>query len=111
MNSEFERLKQELSAKDSLIAELHQKSTEFQTLIDNDTELVELESSSELLKKSLTKKESELDTLNYECFKLNQLQKMAIEQKEQQSIEKRRLLDELEKYRGSQNNFLKKNLF
>ena len=97
---EFERLKLELAGKDSLIADLHRKSNEYRALIDNDTELVELEASSQLLGKSHSTKEVELDSLNYECFKLNQLQKMAIEQKEQQSIDKRKLLDELDKYRG-----------
>lgn len=107
LRNEFERLKQDIEQKDNIILELNKKKNEYQEIISNDASLVEFEESNKLLHKSFSQKEKEFDILNYEIFTLNHLQKLAIEQKENQVEEKRKLLEQVEILRGKQINFKK----
>jgi chromosome segregation ATPase len=100
LNSEFERLKKDIENKDELLMELNEKKKELQEIIATDENLIEAEENQKALNKKLQEKEEELDFLNYECFKLNHLQRLAIEQKESQTSERKNTLEELERLRG-----------
>jgi hypothetical protein len=101
LDSEFNRLKKDIEAKDELLMELNEKKKELQEIIATDENLIELEENQKAFNKNLQEKEEELDFLNYECFKLNHLQKLAIEQKESQTRERKNILEELERLRGN----------
>jgi hypothetical protein len=102
LKSEIDRLKKDIETKDELLMELNEKKKEYEETIATDATLIELGANQKLLNENLLKKEEELDELNYKCFKLNHLQKLAIEQKESQSREKKNILEELERLRGKQ---------
>lgn len=105
LQSEVDRLKKDIESKDELLLELNEKKKEYQQTIATDANLIELDENEKLLKSTLLKKEEELDELNYKCFKLNHLQKLAIEQKESQTREKKNILEELERLRGKKEIF------
>lgn len=104
LKSEFDRLKQDIENKNTQLMELNEKKKELEEVIATDATLIELEENQKLLNKSLADKENELAILNYECFKLNHLQRLAIEQKESQASERKKILEELERLRGERVN-------
>lgn len=96
---EVDRLKSEVAAKEAIAAELRKSKEENEAILANDPKLSELRQRSQQLIDSLIAKEKELSDVAYACMEAEALQKLALQQREFEAEERRKLSDEVTRLR------------
>lgn len=96
-NAELARIKEEINLKENIIEDLKIKRAENLSIISRDQRLKVLKERNGEIIQLLGEKEKELADINYRCFEMEHLQKLAIKQKEVDAEERRQLYEEYER--------------
>ncbi len=96
-SAELARLKEEINLKENIVEDLKLKRAENLNIISRDQRLKVLKERNAEVIQILAEKEKELADINYHCFEMEHLQKLAIKQKEVDADERRQLYEEYER--------------
>jgi len=96
-SAEVARLKEEINLKENIVEDLKIKRAENLDIISRDQRLKVLKERNAEIIQTLVEKEKELADINYRCFEMEHLQKLAIKQKEVDAEERRQLYEEYER--------------
>jgi len=99
-DAETDRIRQEIAAKEQVVADLQLRKEENQAILDGDLKLAEMRKKQTELVEALAAKEMELETMAYKFLETDALHKLAIKQLDFEAEERRKLGEEVTRLRA-----------
>lgn len=97
LKDEMDKVQNDIVSKDAVLEDLRIKKIEYDYVISSDLRFANIKETHNKLIKDINDKELENNSLNYKSFELDNLQKLALKQKEIDGEERRRLNEEYDR--------------